>query len=108
MIIIIMPIIGRSMMPTFVDCTFRWKAPTGSDVLGLPVYHALLKIQTTNKNWAMAAPSRYTTRHCRSLHFGASMLSPVISTARWGNRPVRCHPPEHLPECLESHKHFGH
>ena len=42
MIIIIMPIIGRSMMPTFVDCTFRWKAPTGSDVLGLPVYHALL------------------------------------------------------------------
>ena len=31
----------------------------------------------------MAAPSRYITRHCRSLHFGASMLSPVISTARW-------------------------
>ena len=42
MIIIIITIIGRSMMPTFVDCTFRWKAPTGSDVLGLAVYHALL------------------------------------------------------------------
>ena len=36
----------------------------------------------------MAAPSRYTTRHCRSLHFGASMLSPIISTARWDTMVV--------------------
>ena len=43
MIIIIITIIGRSMMPTCVDCTFRWNAPSGSDVLGLPVYHALLE-----------------------------------------------------------------
>ena len=42
MIIIIITLIGRSMMPTFVDFTFRWNAPSGSDVLGLPVYHALL------------------------------------------------------------------
>ena len=45
MIIIIITIIGRSMMPKIVDCTFRWRihwnGASGSDVLGLPVYLAL-------------------------------------------------------------------
>ena len=37
----------------------------------------------------MAAPSRYITRHCRSLHFCGSMLSPVICLAQWMKPTMR-------------------
>ena len=78
----------------------------GPNCNGLVLYLFLVEIKSiAGITFIMAAPSRYITRHCRSLPFSASMLTPVICNSsvletnrksreinrksRWTNRKSR-------------------